>query len=222
MDLTNYKNISGTYYINEDGLVYNLKTKKFIKVRKNGSIQINIDCKSKTLGTKKIIAKLFNKIDLDTYKQYKNSNHYVSKDAKIVNKYNEEVKARNCNGYFMFSTIIDGKHKEVYIHRAVAELYLPNLENYTDVHHIDNDKSNNIVDNLEWTTHSKNCRMYSRKKQSNLPRGVSYNNVLKKYQSGISIDSRNKHLGFFNTIEEAHNKYLEEYKKIMGFECKYK
>ena len=37
MDLTNYKNISGTYYINEDGLVYNLKTKKFIKVRKNGS-----------------------------------------------------------------------------------------------------------------------------------------------------------------------------------------
>lgn len=42
------------------------------------------------------------------------------------------------------------------IHRAVAELFIPNPDNKPCVDHIDTNKANNIVDNLRWVTHKEN------------------------------------------------------------------
>ena len=42
------------------------------------------------------------------------------------------------------------------IHRLVAEAFIPNPNNLTDVNHKDEDKMNNNVDNLEWMTHKDN------------------------------------------------------------------
>lgn len=42
------------------------------------------------------------------------------------------------------------------IHRAVAENFIPNPNNYPVVNHLDGDKLNNCVDNLEWCTHQQN------------------------------------------------------------------
>lgn len=44
------------------------------------------------------------------------------------------------------------------LHRLVAEAYIPNPENYTQVNHKDGDKSNNKVSNLEWCSASANVR----------------------------------------------------------------
>ena len=47
------------------------------------------------------------------------------------------------------------KHRE-YIHRLVALAFIPNPENKRVVNHIDGNKQNNNVSNLEWRTHSEN------------------------------------------------------------------
>ena len=43
-----------------------------------------------------------------------------------------------------------------YLHRLVAETFIPKLENRNEINHIDGNKHNNFLGNLEWCTHSEN------------------------------------------------------------------
>lgn len=51
-----------------------------------------------------------------------------------------------------------GVWKTVSIHRIVAKAFIPNPDNKREVNHIDGDKKNNKLDNLEWTTAKENQR----------------------------------------------------------------
>ena len=44
------------------------------------------------------------------------------------------------------------------LHRMVADTWMPNPNHYKEVNHIDGNKDNNSVENLEWVTHSENMR----------------------------------------------------------------
>lgn len=44
------------------------------------------------------------------------------------------------------------------VHRLVAQLFVPNPNGYTEVDHIDCDKTNNRADNLRWCTHAENMQ----------------------------------------------------------------
>ena len=59
-------------------------------------------------------------------------------------------------GYKLYFLHHDGKQFGITGHRFVAECFLPNPDNLSDVNHIDEDKQNNKVSNLEWTTHKDN------------------------------------------------------------------
>lgn len=56
-------------------------------------------------------------------------------------------------GYHSVSLQKDGITKYCSVHRIVAEAFILNIENKPTTNHIDGDKSNNSVYNLEWATH---------------------------------------------------------------------
>lgn len=59
-------------------------------------------------------------------------------------------------GYEKINLSVDGKRTLKYIHRLVAEAFIPNPHNYKEVNHKDNNPSNNCVDNLEWCNREQN------------------------------------------------------------------
>lgn len=68
------------------------------------------------------------------------------------------VPAIQREGYVCAFLCREGKSAKFYIHRLVATAFLDNPENLPQVNHIDGNKQNNRIDNLEWTTASQNCR----------------------------------------------------------------
>ena len=48
------------------------------------------------------------------------------------------------------------QREDVYIHRIIAELFIPNPNNLPEVNHLDCNRANNKAENLEWTTRKDN------------------------------------------------------------------
>lgn len=56
--------------------------------------------------------------------------------------------------------LYNGSRKKVFVHRLVAEVFLENPDEKEVVNHIDSDKANNHITNLEWMTFSENTQYY--------------------------------------------------------------
>lgn len=70
--------------------------------------------------------------------------------AEVMNP-NEDT-----DGYLRVKLSKNGENKTCYVHRLIAQTFIPNPENKPEVNHIDEDKTNNKVDNLEWKWHKDN------------------------------------------------------------------
>lgn len=76
--------------------------------------------------------------------------------TKFMSKEKKLKPYKNCWGYMLVDMRKDGKRFIKCVHRLVAETFIPNMNNKTQVNHIDGNKENNCVDNLEWVTCSEN------------------------------------------------------------------
>lgn len=61
-------------------------------------------------------------------------------------------------GYLQVTLCCGGKQKHMYVHRLVAQAFVPNPESKCEVNHIDGDKTDNRAENLEWSTAFENMR----------------------------------------------------------------
>ena len=84
----------------------------------------------------------------------------INREGQIRNKEtNRIISTRpDKDGYFRIVLWIDSKRKNFLVHRLIAEHFIPNSENKPQINHIDGNKQNNSISNLEWVTLSENRR----------------------------------------------------------------
>ena len=100
------------------------------------------------------------------YYQVSNLGRVRSLDRIVITKDNRKLPIKgvvlhlfkNRNGYFQVQLCKGNKTKHHRIHRLVAENFLPRVLYKTDVNHIDGNKSNNRITNLEWCTKEENMQ----------------------------------------------------------------
>lgn len=88
--------------------------------------------------------------------------HYqISENGILYNSKTKKYPKGNISltGYRIYNFSFNGVRKTLYAHRMVAETYIPNNDpNKNCVNHIDGNKLNNNVNNLEWVTRAENNR----------------------------------------------------------------
>ena len=89
------------------------------------------------------------------------------KNKKSKNQYKKEAMMTpyKDDRYLRIGLVKNGKTKTFRVHRLVAEMFIPNLNNLSDINHIDEDRLNNHVSNLEWCTSSYNVNYGTRNKR---------------------------------------------------------
>lgn len=91
--------------------------------------------------------------DGNIFSHYKKGSHLLSEDpVRRLVPYHGAT-----SSYLMVGLSFDGNCKNHLVHRLVAQTWIPNPNNYPEVDHIDNDVTNNKVENLQWVTRQINA-----------------------------------------------------------------
>ena len=142
---------------------------------------------------------------------------------------NKKIKGKIIKGSFNKKTgylqviLCKGKNKKLFlIHRLVLENFIPNVNNLPQVNHIDGNKQNNNLNNLEWCTRSENIKhSYSL--------GLSHSNF--KTKSGEEHHFYGKHhkeisklkmrLGHCNIVEQYNlqDEFIRTWNGTKEIEC---
>lgn len=153
-------------------------------------------------------------------KLYKVSNLGNIKSLKF--KKEKKLKLiKNLSGYYTINLSKESVVKTFNVHRLVAIHFVPNLENLSDVNHIDLDRLNNHYLNLEWTSRRENIvHKFKNKTTSSKYCGVSWYKNCNKWVSEINFNNKKTILGKFDSEIEAY-KARVNFEKENGIINKY-
>jgi hypothetical protein len=97
--------------------------------------------------------------------------------------------SKNNRGYCRIYLCKDAHKKAFSVHRLVADAFVPNPNNFTEVNHKDEDKQNNCADNLEWCDSNYNINYGTHNKRISLTKGCvvqafdKYGNFVMEFHS---------------------------------------
>lgn len=142
---------------------------------------------------------------------------YLSKQKGNKTLLKSSIRNTSCiNGYLQLNLCKNNIHKNFRVHRLIALTFIPNPNNYPEINHIDENKQNNCVENLEWCT-----RDYNNKYSKNIAI-IQYDingNFIKEWNS-ITEAAISLNINKGNIQKCCNNKY--GYKTVGGFKWKYK
>ena len=151
---------------------------------------------------------------IDGHMNYQVSNLGRVRDANVGRILHQTI-----NNKYGYACLRDGDHIKPYgVHKLVAHEFLGKPENIQDlvIDHIDRDKSNNRLVKWRYATRSQNAAnsVRNRENLSSKYKGVCRHRH--RWQSSIKINGKYKHLGLFDTEEDAARKYNEKALEVYG------
>jgi len=109
--------------------------------------------------------------------------------------------------------------KNLWVHRLVAQNFIPNNDNLPLVDHIDKNTHNNYFTNLRWISYSEKCKQKKKttNKKTSIYKGVRRQINSKKWEALIGIgDGKQEYLGCFEDEKEAARAYNEKALEYFG------
>tara|TARA_R110000803_G_scaffold97328_1_gene165491 strand:- start:22 stop:504 length:483 start_codon:yes stop_codon:yes gene_type:complete len=149
------------------------------------------------------------------FKYEEDKMYRLSKHTKKWNCLNDLIPEKN--GYIRIT--INKKH--YLLHRIIYKYHneeweITDISHDNQIDHININPLDNRIENLRVVNISQNLR--NQKKQDNcssIYKGVSWFKRSKKWKATISINGKRKHLGYYDTEEEAYEVYKIQYDEIM-------
>lgn len=119
------------------------------------------------------------------------------------------------NGYYVVCLMNECKRKNFFIHQLVAMAFLGHIPsgNNLVVDHINDVKTDNILENLQIVTNRFNSHK-TQGKYSSQYKGVNWHKASNKWASQIIINKKKIHLGLFKCELSAHLSYQNKLKEI--------
>ena len=126
----------------------------------------------------------------------------VSSSGVVKNKHGHIMSTHAVpGGYRQVQFHGGGKSKSKLVHRVVAEAFVPNPNNMTEVDHINRNRTDNRAENLRWSTRRDNCLNTYRHDREMY--GITI--VKNRYKVRLTFHNKNTTIGLYRTLEDAKN-----------------
>ena len=157
------------------------------------------------------------------------SKYQITKDGRVKNKTRKELKPYIRNGYSTINLRTDDmKKKNFSVHRLVAYTFIPKIEGKNLVDHVNSDRLDNNLNNLQWIDNSGNVLKSKRPEKKEIRPVIQYDLNMNFVQKWSGVSEARKALKLYGKVTQACENGTEaggffrkfDFEKIEGEEWK--